>query len=141
MLRVRLNMPLVREVSFDISTGAVNGKCTTTTAGDNLTPCLAGRYTNDPFLSFFLNDTRTGTLSDLRAVDKQWRFKDDAPSFILRYNHGGGEIAMLTNVKRANHCNILKLCLERGDGVDIVTPLGIVLDEMDKYGPKCTRPE
>lgn len=135
-------MPLVREVSYDISTGAVNARCATAVgAGADLTPCLTGRYTNDPFFSFSLNDTRTGTISDLRAFDKEWRFKDDAPSFILRNSQGSGETVMLTAVKRPNHCNFVKLCLWRGDGVDVMAPLGIVLDEMNKFGPRCTRPE
>lgn len=107
-------------------------------------PCMTGTYQISPYLNFSLQDS--GNTTYLRAVNKEWQFSDDAPSFVLRYSSPDprqplGGIAIQTAVTERNHCEVLKVCLgSRKLGFDILAPLGVAFISQNTFAAYCTQP-
>ncbi|EDR03024.1 uncharacterized protein LACBIDRAFT_307555 [Laccaria bicolor S238N-H82] len=107
-------------------------------------PCMTGTYQISPYLNFSLQDS--GNTTYLRAVDEEWQFVDDAPSFVLRYSSPDphqplGGIAIQTAVTERNHCEVLKVCLgSRKLGFDILAPLGVAFISQNNFAAFCTQP-
>jgi len=106
--------------------------------------CGWGRYNTTPYLSFAITELVGGGFTQLRAVDKEWRFVNDAPSVVVRFeglNGKLGRIAIQSAVTQRNHCGKLKVCLPSRNLtlVDIV-PLGVILEAQEAFAQYCTRP-
>jgi hypothetical protein len=137
--------PLVQRVSYDFLTNTITGNCVVGEGGSAMEPthCLNGTFDPGKLLSFSLNDTRTNTVYDLEAANKEWFYGDDAPNVKLqRVLPDGtlGRAAITTAVTKVHHCNWLKVCLAMESGVDMIAPIGILLLKLDDYGIYCTRP-
>ena len=106
--------------------------------------CGYGRYNATPYLSFSITELAGGGVTQLRAVDKEWRFPDDAPSVVVRFegpNGKLGDIAIQSAVTQRNHCNTLKLCLPlRNLTLANLVPLGVILGAQETFSQYCTRP-
>jgi len=106
--------------------------------------CGCGRYNTTPYLSFAITELAGGGLTQLQAVDKEWRFPDDAPSVVVRFKGPDGklgDIAIQSAVTQRNHCNALKLCLpSRNPTLANLVPLGMILEAQETFAQYCTRP-
>lgn len=124
---------------------AISAQCVTTINSTSVpVPCMTGTYQISPYLNFSLQDS--GNTTYLRAVDKEWQFIDDAPSFVLRYSSSDprqplGSIAIETAVTERNRCEVLKVCLgSRKLGFDILAPLGVAFISQNNFAAYCTQP-
>ncbi|EDR00574.1 uncharacterized protein LACBIDRAFT_334024 [Laccaria bicolor S238N-H82] len=124
---------------------SISAQCVTTINSTSIpVPCMTGTYQISPYLNFSLQDS--GNTTYLRAVDKEWQFIDDAPSFVLRYSSSDprqplGSIAIETAVTERNRCEVLKVCLgSRKLGFDILAPLGVVFISQNNFAAYCTQP-
>jgi hypothetical protein len=138
--------PLAWRLSYDFVNNTLSANCATdpNSPTNATTPCMQGSFNPGSFFSFSINDTRTNTVSNLRAVDKDWAFSNDAPSFILRDVQPDdtlGDIAVRTAVTQKGNCTALKLCLARPTGMDMLAPLGLALLRQDGYAKLCTTPD
>lgn len=139
--------PLVQQVSYNLVSNTISGTCMakgSTPVAMEAPACLEGTFDLGDILSFSLNDTRANMIYNLRAANKEWYFRDDAPSVKLQQLHtmdngGLGNTALKTVVTKPGHCNQLKICLGMESGVDMIAPLGILLLKLDDYGVLCTR--
>jgi hypothetical protein len=138
-------IPSERDITYRFDNKTVVASCAgvasnTDPAPNAITPCMEGSFRDDQYLSFTVNDTRTNTVTNLTAVDKEWAPipADDAPSYILKEAQSG-TIALRTAVTRGGHCNLLKLCLDMDRGVDLVA-VGLTLFRQDEYSKICTTP-
>ena len=95
-------------------------------------------------LSIYLNDTRTNTEIEVRPVDKEWLYPNDAPSFTLhevRPNGQLGDMIMTSAVTRRDHPEALKICLQApAPTLDVIVPLGLALWAEDRYATFCYAP-
>jgi hypothetical protein len=124
---------------------SISAQCATTVNSTTVpVPCMTGTYQISPDLNFSLQDS--GNTTYLRAVDKEWQFIDDAPSFVLRYSSSDprqplGGIAIQTALTERNHCEVLKVCLgSRKLGFDILAPLGVAFISQNNFAAFCTQP-
>jgi hypothetical protein len=136
--------PLVSDITYQLVNQTMSASCGSNpdTLANATTLCMDGSFNDDQFLSFTTNDTRTNTITTLRAVDKQWKFAFDAPSFELKevqHDNSLGNIALQTAVTERGHCNALKIC-SSGTGIDVLAPVGLTLLQQGKYGAVCTMP-
>lgn len=90
-------------------------------------------------MSFSLNDARTNTTSNMQAVDKDWQFKNDAPSVLLRDENG--EEVVRTDVTKLHNCRQLKVCVAKTSGPGGIFPIGLLLISQSDYAIECTTPE
>ena len=129
--------PDILAITYDIQNQTISANC-----ADGL--CAFGNYSTAPFLSFTLQDARTGAITQLRAADKEWKFPDDAPSVSLRYSNTGdkpGGIVLQSSVTQRNHCETLKVCLSsRTPDFATLAPLGVLLMAQQTYADYCLRP-
>ena len=94
-------------ITFPGKSNSISAQCATTVNSTTVpVPCMTGTYQISPYLSFSLQDS--GNITYLRAVDKEWQFVDDAPSFVLRYSSSDprqplGGIAIQTAVTERDH--------------------------------------
>jgi len=106
--------------------------------------CGRGQYNTTPYLSFAITELAGGGFTQLRAVDKEWRFPDDAPSVVVRFEGLDGklgDIAIQSAVTQRNHCNTLKVCLpSRNLTLANLVPLGVILEAQETFSRYCTRP-
>ena len=106
--------------------------------------CGRGQYNTTPYLSFAITELAGGGFTQLRAVDKEWRFPDDAPSVVVSFEGSDGklgDIAIQSAVTQRNHCNTLKLCLpSRNPTLANLVPLGVILEAQETFSQYCTRP-
>jgi len=131
--------------SVSIVSNSISAQCATTVNSTTVpVPCMTGTYQISPYLNFTLQDS--GNTTYLRAVDREYQFSDDAPSFVLRYSSSDprqplGGIAIQTAVTERNRCNVLKVCLgSRKLGFDILAPLGVAFISQNNYAAYCTQP-
>ena len=141
--------PSIQSVSitFPGKSNSISAQCATTVNSTTVpVPCMTGTYQISPYLNFSLQDSASGNTTYLRAVDKEWQFVDDAPSFVLRYSSSDprqplGGIAIQTAVTERNHCEVLKVCLgSRKLGFDILAPLGVAFISQNNFAAFCTQP-
>jgi hypothetical protein len=129
--------PDILSITYDVQKQAISANC-----AKGL--CAFGNYSTAPYLSFTLQDSRTGTITKLRAVNKEWKFPDDAPSVVLRYSDAGdkpGGIALQSAVTQRDHCETLKVCLSsRTPDLATLAPLGVLLMAQQTYAGYCLRP-
>lgn len=90
-------------------------------------------------MSFSLSDLITNTTSNIRAVDKEWTFKKDAPSVLFR-DDNGVEV-LRTDVTKYRDCRQLKVCVAEDVGPDVIFPVGLLLVYQSDYAITCTQPE
>ena len=121
-------------ITYDIQNQAISATC-----AEGL--CAFMNYSIAPYLSFTLQDSRTGAITQLRAADKEWKFHDDAPSVSLRYLNTGdkpGGVALESAVTQRNHCDILKVFLSsRTPDFATLAPLGVLLMAQQTYAESC----
>jgi hypothetical protein len=131
--------PLISNVSYQFDTNELSAVCTASPDApvNETTSCMQGSF-DTSYLSFTTNDTRTGVVTTLRAVDAQWEFSEDAPSFLLKNSQG--QTAVRTAVTEPEHCTFLKMCLANETGVDMLPPVGLALMQEDKYSISCSKP-
>ncbi|TFK32695.1 hypothetical protein BDQ12DRAFT_707569 [Crucibulum laeve] len=144
--------PSARALTYDLNSKKISANCTIPTlyttldaSQTPLVPCMEGYYTENEKLTLVIEDTRTHVVTSMQVVNKEWTFKDDAPSFVLRFINPGGEpgnIALQTAVTKRNHCDTLKICLSSdvGPRVDTLAALGLALLAQDQFADYCTRP-
>ena len=129
--------PDIVAISYDIQNQTIFADCAKRL-------CAFGNYSTTPYLSFTLQDSRTGALTQLQSVDKEWKFPDDAPSVVLRYRGADGKsggIALQSAVTQRDHCETLKVCLSsRTPDLATLAPLGILLMAQQKYAGYCLQP-
>jgi hypothetical protein len=137
--------PLVRDLSYRLTNRTLSAVCADTpdTPSNATVPCMEGSFKDDDFLSFTVNDTRSNTVTKLRAVDKEWAPNpaDAAPSFILKEvnpDNSLGAVALRTAVR--GHRTSLKLCLARETGIDILAALGLTLLRQNDFSIISTTP-
>jgi hypothetical protein len=125
---------------------SISAQCATTVNSTTVpVPCMTGTYQISPYLHFSLQDS--GNTTYLRAVDREWNFVDDAPSFVLRYSSSDprqplGGIAIKTALTERNHCEVLKVCLgSRKLGFDMLAPLGVAFISQNNFATYCTQPQ
>ena len=106
--------------------------------------CAFGNYTIKPYLSFKLQDSHTGAITQLRAFNKEWEFSDDAPSTELHFQMPDGKLvgtALKSAVTQRNHCETLKVCLSsRTPDLATLAPLGVLLMSQTRFADYCSRP-
>jgi hypothetical protein len=103
--------PLVQTVSYNFLAGGgtLSAMCAASpdSPANETTPCMVGSFSDGDVLSFTTNDTRTGTVTVLQAVDKSWFFPEDAPNFILKeIQPNNGQDAVRTAVTEPGHCQV-----------------------------------
>ncbi|KIM36091.1 hypothetical protein M413DRAFT_20642 [Hebeloma cylindrosporum] len=128
--------PDIFAISYDVQAQEISADCANG-------PCAFGNYSTKPYLSFTLQDSRTGLVTQLRAVDKEWKFPDDAPSVVLRNREAGesGGIALQSAVTQRDHCENLKVCVSsRTPDFATLAPLGVLLMAQQTYADYCLRP-
>jgi hypothetical protein len=126
--------PDILAITYDIQNQAIFATC-----AEGL--CALANYSTAPYLSFTLQDARTGAITQLRAVDKEWKFPDDAPSVSLSYLDTGDKPALQSAVTQRNHCEKLKVCLSsRTPDFATLAPLGVLLMAQQTYAQYCLRP-
>ena len=129
--------PNISAVTYDVQKQAVSATC-----AKGL--CAFGNYSTAPYLSFTLQNSSTGVITQLRAVNKQWKFSNDAPSVVLRYPDSGdkpGGIALQSAVTQRDHCETLKVCLSsRTPDFATLAPLGVLLMAQQTYAEYCLQP-
>jgi hypothetical protein len=106
-------------------------------------PCAFGNYSAKPYLAFKLQDSRTGAITQLRAVDKEWEYNNDAPSAVIHFQtpNGLGGIALQSAVTQRNRCDVLKICLSsRTPDFTTLAPVGVLLLAQNIYAEYCTQP-
>jgi hypothetical protein len=135
--------PPVRSIAYDLNKSTMSATCMN--IGSKVAfPCMWGHFDRDYYFSMSLNDTRTNTVTKLRAVDREWYYSDDAPSFTLNNVAPDGQLGdmvMQSAVTKRSHCELLKVCLSKGaPGLEILAPLGLVLWAEDRYTSYCTTP-
>jgi len=139
------SQPGIVGVSYNGTSKSFNASCLHQ-SGSSSTPgtCAYGRYATEPYLSFSIFDSRVGTNTSLRAFDKEWRYSDDAPGVVIRFEQANGElgdIAIQSAVTRRNHCQVLKLCLpSRTLTLAQLVPLGMILSAQEEYAKYCSQP-
>ena len=130
--------PDILAITYDIQNQAISATC----AEEGL--CAFANYSIAPYLSFTLQDSRTGAITQLRAADKEWKFPDDAPSVSLRYLDTGdkpGSIALQSAVTQRSHCETLKVCISsRTPDFATLAPLGVLLMAQQTYAEFCSLP-
>jgi hypothetical protein len=131
--------PLISNVSYQFDTDELSAVCTAgpDAPANDTTSCMQGSF-DTSYLSFTTNDTRTGVVITLRAIDTQWEFSEDAPSFLLKNSQG--QTAVRTAVTEPEHCTFLKMCLANDTGVDMIPPVGLALMQQDIYSRICSKP-
>lgn len=160
--------PTLQQISYNFLNTTVSGNCTTPVApgssSTNITSCLSGTFNPDNYLSFSLtskvplNTTTTNETSSLpsvttqlRIIDKEWAFSDDAPSLILKRvdpaTNQYQEIVLRTAVTHPSDCTKLKVCINGVSGRDggavgaeIMAPLGLIMLRQADYAIECTTP-
>ena len=142
--------PLAQDLSYRFTNHSVAATCTTNTSSSAVTiPCMEGSFSDGGnALNLAINDTRTGIVTKLRALDKGvWAPvpADDAPSVILmevRPDDSLGSIVLRTAVTKEGDCTRLKVCLarERARGIDLLAAVGLILKAQDDYAYLCTTP-
>lgn len=143
-------MPALRSIAYNFVDFSVNGTCAT--PGGNDTLCVTGTFDPGNFMSFdlFANTTGTRVHAPSRIADREWAFRDDAPSLILRTVEGDGTLGdtiMRTAVTKKGDCTKLKICVD-GDseddasavGASVLVPLGLILARQGDYAIHCTTP-
>jgi hypothetical protein len=132
-------------IAYPGKSNSISAQCVTTVNSTTVpVPCMTGTYQVSPYLNFSLQDS--GDTTYLRAVDKEWQFIDDAPSFVLRYSSSDprqplGGIAIQTALTERNHCEVLKVCLgSRKLGFDMLAPLGVAFISQNNFAAYCTQP-
>ena len=138
-------LPLVRSVSYDPEKSTMSATCLAANdSSTNASECMLGHFVRDN-LSISLNDTRVNTEIQVRPVDKEWLYSNDAPSFTLHYvkpNGQLGDMIMETAVTQRNHCEILKICLQASTPtLEVIAPLGLALWAEDRYATYCYSPK
>jgi len=138
--------PLAQDLSYRFANNSITATCTTNTSSSAVTvPCMEGSFNGGgKALNLTINDTRTGVVTKLRAVDKGvWApvpAADDAPSVLLREvqpDDSLGSIDVLrTAVTMKGKCSKLKLC----QGIDLLAAVGRILKAQDDYSYVCTTP-
>lgn len=135
--------PSVRSIAYDLNKHTMSATCTTI-GSPTLFPCMWGSFDRENYFRVSLNDTRTLIETDLRAVDRESFYSDDAPSFTLNDVKPDGQLGnmvMQSAVTKRSHCELLKVCLgSNTPGLDILAPLGLVLWAQDRYTTYCTTP-
>jgi hypothetical protein len=138
--------PLLKQISYDLARGTISGNCTTEAnlATDETIFCLQGSVDEGEILSFDLNDTRTNTVSHLRASKKRWSFNHYPPIVDLRRvnadNESLGDTVLKTTVtKPGGHCNSLKICVATASSIEMIVSIGVILRKLDPYGIYCTK--
>jgi len=129
--------PSISNITYDFRDFTVSGNCTSPPSNAT-TQCISGSFNPNNFLSFSLHDLRTNATSNLRAVDKQWAFSNDAPSFILK-DDSGAEV-LRTDVTKYGDCTQLKICAAQDTGPGIIVPLALILIRQSEYAVICTSP-
>ena len=137
--------PLAWSMSYDFVNNTVTANCASspTTPTNATTPCMTGSFTQGSLLSLSIDDTRTNTTTNLRAVNTPWSFYDASPSYILReVNSDGslGDIAVMTLVTKYSTCTLLQLCVASETGLDALAALGLTLLSQNDFALQCTTP-
>lgn len=160
--------PTLQQLSYNFVNNTLSGNCTTPVApgsnNTNSTACLSGTFNPNNYLSFDitssvpLNTTTTSNTTStpsfetqLRIVDKQWAFSDDAPSLILKRVDSSSnnleEIVLRTAVTHPSDCTKLKVCLNGVSGrvggavgAEVMAPLGLIMLRQADYAQECTTP-
>lgn len=133
-------------IVYDLRNETMTGYCSVVStldisANGTTVPCMRGSY-QDSYLSFELQDLRTRITTGLRAVDREWSYGNDAPSFVLQYVEPGRRVAMKSTVTKPNDCEDLKICLaSRTLGFDMLAPLGRILLDQGAFASWCTKPK
>jgi len=143
-------LPEMVQISYNITGDSNNyfqAECMHNVSYPSITKpavCGYGRYNSTPYLSFGITELPGGEYTQLRAVDKEWRFPDDAPSVVVRFKGPDGklsDIAIQSAVTQRNHCDTLKVCLpSRRLTLANLVPLGVILEAQEAYAQYCTRP-
>jgi hypothetical protein len=137
---------LVQNLTYNLAQHSLSANCVAdgtalinaTTTG---TPCMQGFFkfdANSP-LEITTNDTRTGTVSTLRAIDAGWSFSksDDSPNFLIKDANG---LAVRSAVTIPGACYKRKVCLASDPGIDMLVSLALALPQQDAYSQACTMP-
>ena len=122
--------PDILAITYNIQNQAISATC-----ADGL--CAFGSYSMTPYLSFTLQDSGMGAITQLHAANKEWKFPDDAPSVSLCYLNTGnkpGGIALQSAMTQRNYCEILKVRLSsRTPDFATLAPLGVFLMAQQTY--------
>ncbi|KAJ6559766.1 hypothetical protein B0H19DRAFT_1260463 [Mycena capillaripes] len=127
------------KVTYDISNFTLQATCQ-----GNTSQCMQGFFQESGFLSFSLTDSFNSTVTNLRAVDKDWVYghSDDAPSFLLKEvqpDGSLGKVVVRTAVTQPGHCMNLKLCAN-DTSIETLVPIGLTLMKQNEYSRVCTTP-
>ncbi|KAJ3478124.1 hypothetical protein NLI96_g9985 [Meripilus lineatus] len=85
--------------------------------------------------------------TQLRAINKEWAFKDSAPSLLLkRYDTDAGryqETVLQTVIAHPSDCTKLKVCLNGVSGgipmgAEVIAPLGLIMLRQADHAEQCT---
>jgi hypothetical protein len=136
--------PLVWQMSYNFLNNTITGNCATgpDTPKNGTVPCMNGSFDPDHFFAFSINDTRTNTVTKLRAIDKTYTLKSEHPAYVLRQvqpDNSLGNIFQKTTVT-SGKCSSLKVCSARSNGPEMLAPLGLALLAQDSYATACTTP-
>ena len=139
--------PLVQNISFDLASSTFAASCLTSpdTPVNASTPCANGSYNIDTYLDITTNNTLTNNVTELRGVDSVWHYTDgeDAPNYILcdgEPNKSLSNTAMLTAVVKPGSCFLLKVCMARDPGADLMAAIGLTLMQVDNWSSVCSTP-
>jgi hypothetical protein len=137
--------PLVWQMSYNFLNNTITGNCATgpDTPKNGTVPCMNGSFDPVNFFAFSIDDTRTNTVTKLRAIDKTYTLKSEHPAYILRQvqpDNSLGSIFQKTTVTSGSKCSSLKVCSARLNGPEILAPLGLALLAQDNYATACTTP-
>jgi hypothetical protein len=129
--------PSISNITYDFVDDSVLGNCTSPSSNTTST-CIKGFFNPNNYLSFNITDLRTNLTANIRAVDKQWAFDNDAPSVLLKDSSGVEVIR--TDVTKKGDCTQLKVCAAQQNGGSIIVPIGLILIRQMDYAVSCTTP-
>ncbi|KAF9058199.1 hypothetical protein BJ165DRAFT_1334626, partial [Panaeolus papilionaceus] len=121
-------------------------------SNSSISPNICATGYHSPFSTKFglditLKDEATGLVTTMNSVDKQWLFKDDAPSLVLdrSSNQTSGENnlppVLQTSVTRRNHCEQLKVCMSSPTlSLPSIVAMGLILKAQQDYSSYCLQP-
>jgi hypothetical protein len=127
--------PSISNVTYNFKDFTVSGMCTSLSSAETI-QCISGTFNPNNFLSFSLYDLQSNATLNLRAVDKEWAFSEEAPSVLLK-DDSGTEI-LKTDVTKYRDCTQLKICARQDSGPGIIVPLAPILIRQSEYAIKCT---
>ena len=134
--------PRIRDINYTSGQDpALVGYCNNSSSatGSGQHRCMEASVRTTP-LDFTIRDLDSSSTVFLRTVDKEWRFGDDAPSFVLR-NLVEPRLVLQTAVTKRNFCDTLKVCLnDREPGPAVLAALTVALDAQDTFATYCTMP-